>query len=117
MGYCSQTMLVIDKDLVPHFMVATSGCPKTQAFCFQDSDVFEQDYNGEGAMLFYWTRVKWIEGYNEIDLIEKFLADCEYEGTRTSLKFRFIRIGEDYDDIVDRGDCFWDIEVQRTINF
>jgi len=120
MGYRSQVLLVIDKDLVSHFMVATSASPKAQALCFQEADIFQEDYDGAGSMLFYWSEIKWYANqYSEIDIIERFVGDLESgESVEDSyVKFRFIKIGEEYDDITDTGNGFWDIGINREINF
>jgi hypothetical protein len=124
MGYRSQVMLAIEKDLVPHFMAATSVNPKVQALCFQDHDVFQEDYRDEGAMLFYWSSIKWYDspGGDVITIIEKFIDDCDgdrlsVEGERPSDLFRFIRLGEDGNDVEDKGGGFWHIDIQREISF
>ena len=121
MGYRSQVLLVIKKDLVPHFMAATSASPKAQALCFQEADIFQEDYDGEGAMLFYWSEIKWYTElqYDEIDVIERFVDDCDSGASveDSYVKFRFIKIGEEYDDITDTGNGFWDIGINREINF
>ena len=61
----------------------------------------------------YWDYVKWYDGYECVDFIESFLADCIPEED-----YRLVRIGEDNDDVEERGD-YWDAEiyVQRTISW
>ena len=61
----------------------------------------------------YWQYVKWYEGYECVDFIESFLADCIPEED-----YRFVRIGEESDDVEERGE-YWDAEIyiQRAISW
>ena len=71
-----------------------------------------------GHEAWYWDYLKWYTDdpvhFPEVDFIEKLLAELAYED------FRFIRIGEDYDDTEMRGG-FWenpfDMELGRYIGF
>ena len=66
----------------------------------------------------YWDYLKWYTDdpvyFPEVDFIEKLISELPYED------FRFIRIGEDYDDTEMRGG-FWenpfDMELGRYISF
>ena len=76
----------------------------------------KDEKSGEEA--WYWDSLKWYtddpEHFPEVDFIEKLLAELAYED------FRFIRIGEDYEDTEMRGG-FWenpfDMELERYISF
>ncbi|MBD5626229.1 MAG: hypothetical protein HDQ90_01800 [Desulfovibrio sp.] len=71
-----------------------------------------------GQEAWYWDYLKWYTDdpvyFPEVDFIEKLLAELSNED------FRFIRIGEDCDDIEMRG-SFWknpfDMELGRYISF
>lgn len=65
-----------------------------------------------------WEYLKWYrdepEYYPEVDFIDKLMAELEEED------FRFIRIGEDYDDTEVRGlfcENPFDLELGRSISF
>ncbi len=61
----------------------------------------------------YWEYVKWYEGYECVDFIENFLSECIPEDD-----YRFIRIGEESDDVEERGEFFdADIYVTRSISW
>lgn len=72
--------------------------------------------NGHEA--WYWDYPKWYTDapvdFPEVDFIEQLMAELEDED------FRFLRVGEDYDDTEVRG-CFWenpfDMELLRGISF
>ncbi|WP_165075992.1 MULTISPECIES: hypothetical protein [unclassified Desulfovibrio] len=71
-----------------------------------------------GHEAWYWDYLKWYDDdpahFPEVDFIEKLMSELPYED------FRFIRIGEDYDDTELRGG-FWenpfDMELGRYISF
>lgn len=70
------------------------------------------------SALWYWDYLKWYTDdpvhYTEVDFIEQLISGLPYGD------FRFIRIGEDYDDTEVRGG-FWenpfDMELGRYISF
>jgi hypothetical protein len=61
----------------------------------------------------YWDYVKWYDSYDCVGFIEDFLENCIPEED-----YKFVRIGEESDDISERGE-YWDadIHVQRTISW
>ena len=123
MGYRSQVLLAIGKELTPFLLLATSRCKDAEELVFKDHDTFDKDYY-EG-WLFRWDDIKWYDSYEEIAVLEKFIADAcndEYEmGTRDGKKqyssefIKFVRLGEDTNDVEMLGDGFWDIYVTRSI--
>ena len=61
----------------------------------------------------YWDYVKWYEGYECVDFIETFLTDCIPEED-----FRFVRVGEETDDVEERGEYYdSDIHIHRSISW
>lgn len=66
-----------------------------------------------GAEVFYWENIKWYHEFEEVRLVVKcieYLDDDDY---------RFIRIGEDVDDIVCAGSFYDDpfaMDLSRRIN-
>ena len=71
-----------------------------------------------GQEAWYWDSLKWYTDdpvhFPDVDFIEKLLSEMPYGD------YRFIRIGEDYDDTEMRG-AFWEsslsMEVVKYINF
>ena len=130
MGYHSQVVLAVSKELQPYFLAALASSPNATSLVFKETDHFDEDAYNNGAMLMNWNSIKWYDSYEEINAIEKFLCECEsesLEGWDTERDeehgyayqhFPFVRIGEDYDDIVDRGEhCYDDIQISREIQF
>jgi len=125
MGYRSQVVLAIGKELTPFLLLATSRCKQAEALVFKDHDLFDRDYF-EGWLL-RWDDIKWCDSYEGINAIEKFMhAACsdEYEIMKKDGKkqysseyIRFVRVGEESTDIETHGDGFWDIYPHTSINY
>jgi len=122
MGYRSQVVLAIGEALIPQFMVTMAKCPEARAMCFGDADQ-TRDFQGEkGSLFFEWDHIKWYAGYEEVQAIEDFLNWAEdklkIDGKEIDgdEHFRFVRIGEEYDDIETRGWGF-DIHPVRSIEY
>ena len=126
MGYRSEVVLVVGKEVMPQFMVTMAKSPDARALCFAEATRHE-DYEEKGNMLFAWDCIKWYDSYEEIRAIEDFLDWCDSEdvpsqdakGERVDGDecYRFVRIGEEVEDIEERGSGFWDVGVRRSIEF
>ena len=127
MGYRSQVVLAISKQLRPAFMAALAPNKDATALVFNDHDTLDLDYGGDGSLLAVWDSIKWYSGAadNVIDLIDKFVDDAgcdtwgfdENESSGSSDHFRFVKVGEESDDITVRGEGFWDIYPSTMINY
>ena len=132
MGYRSQAVLVVGKEVMPQFLATMAKSPEARRLCWSDHDKMMKDYDGEGNILFAWSYIKWYEGYEPVDAISDFMDWCDGEDVPIGEKdeegkdktdhatefFKFIRIGEEMDDNEQRGDAFWgDICINRSIEF
>ena len=124
MGYRSDVVLAIGKELTPFLLLATSRCKQAEELVFKHHDLFDRDYY-EGWLL-RWESIKWYEGYEDIDAIQKFVDEAcadeykiEEDGKeRNSSEYiKFVRVGEDSSDVEMQGEGFWDIYVSRLIEF
>ena len=61
---------------------------------------------------FFWSSIKWYEGYDDIDMIEAFINNIPESD------FYFLRIGEEENDNEIRGE-FWesDMYINRNISY
>ena len=126
MGYRSQVVLAIAKEIQPHFMVALGACPAATSLVFNDADRFDKDYyqDGSGHWLIQWSDLKWYDSYEEIKTLQNFVEaaneDClelgEDDG-ESSDYIKFVRVGEDSDDIEHRGFGFDEVAAQTSISF
>ena len=119
MGYRSDVAIAIHKDLQGEFLTFLNT-EELMAQIFGDMSDFEldKDYQGEGHWLFTANSIKWYttwDDYADIQMFEKFM-DAMGEKFDHSAQYRFIRIGEENDDMEYRGE-WWDsnIFVKREI--
>ena len=133
MGYRSQVVLAISKQLRPAFMAALAPNKEATALVFNHHDTLDLDYGGDESLLVVWDGIKWYSGMGDkvIDLIDKFVDDAgcdtwEFENdpedlhgpeSASSEHFRFVKVGEESDDIECRGEGFWDIYPHTSISY
>jgi len=127
MGYRSQVVLAISKELIPFLMLATSKNKEAEALVFQHADKFDRNYEGEKSWLLMWDGIKWYESYPAVDAIEKFVTEAECDeynitdddGNKvlSSDLIRFVRVGEDNGDIEVRGSGYLDITPVTYIEY
>ena len=115
MGYRSEVVLAVNKEIMPEFLAHLATNAEAKTLVFSDHCHLDQDYCGEGHLLVNWTSIKWYEGHPDVDVIEKFTCEMDQDIDRGEL-FRFVRVGEDYEDIEQRGYGF-DIFVNRSIDY
>ena len=126
MGYRSQVVLAISKELVPFLLLATSKCKETEELVFKYGNL-DRNYENDKSWLLVWEDIKWYEGYSDIDAIEKFLDDAESgewkitddDGNEVHSEelFRFARVGEEHGDVDVRGSGYWDITPVTYIQY
>ena len=61
----------------------------------------------KGDLFIEMSGVKWYESYESVSIIDKFIADTIDEENGYEY-VRFVRIGEEYEDVVQCGDYDWD---------
>jgi len=126
MGYRSQVVMAISKELVPFLLLATSKCKETEELVFKYGNL-SRDYENDKSWLLVWDSIKWYEGYADIDAIENFMTDAESgdwvitnddgEDVHSEELFRFVRVGEEFGDIDVRGSGYWDITPVTSIQY
>jgi len=131
MGYRSEVVLAIDAKLVPAFMSVFAQCKATQMLCTQECDELETNYDGKGNWFMRWSGIKWYESYPEIAMLSSFIEalNCDdlsefgvealedHSGEEYAELFKFVRLGEDNDDIEVMGYCFESIGISRSIHY
>ena len=133
MGYRSEVVLAVKPQLAPAFMALTAKHPEVLELC-NDADRFTSGYESEGDWFMHWRNVKWYNSFTEIEIVNKFIHALEMEDLTEygvpdppvdekgkemdwSECFRFIKIGEEMDDVQYAGSGFWNIGVSRHIDF
>ena len=116
MGYRSEVVLAVHKQVMGKFLQLIGTNDEMKALCFSHSDEARENYNGDGNFLFRWSSIKWYEGYAGVDAVNEFMEWCheneiedknfpEDRQPSGDEFFRFVRVGEDQDDIVQDGYC------------
>jgi len=126
MGYRSQVVLAISKELIPFLLLAISQNKEAEELVFKYGNL-ERNYENDKSWLMVWDSIKWYEGYSDIDAIEKFLDDAEHgdwkitddDGNEVHSEelFRFARVGEEHGDVDVRGSGYWDITPVTSIQY
>ena len=102
--------------------MAVTANPNALSFCFSETDTLIQDYEEEGAILFYWSWIKWYPDYCAVEDIECFLRKVE-NGEFDEMvpdaheHYRFVRVGEEVDDNETQGYGFQDVLISREVNW
>ena len=117
MGYRSKIAIAIHKDVIGEFLTFLKTTEIMHEIFGKHGFTLDKDFKGDGHWLFTEDDIKWYtdlpENYPEVDAFEKFFAfmDEEHEDM-----YRFVRIGEQHDDIETRGDWYdSDLWVKREI--
>ena len=121
MGYRSEVVLVVDKRIEGMLMHVFTSCPAAHELCQEHADTRS---DREDAILFHWNGIKWYESYAGVQAVKKFmdkLDECdniEIDGEKIDPceMYRFVRTGEESEDIVCRGYGFEDIYPYSSIN-
>ena len=119
MGYRSDIAIAIHKDVIGEFLTFLKTTKVMHEIFGCNGFTLDKDFQGKGHWLFTESQIKWYtqleEHYPEVDAFDKFF-DLMDEDEKTEDKYRFVRIGEENEDIEERGD--WhdsDLHVQRKI--
>ncbi len=120
MGYYSEVALCIPnetyKTMMEHLAKENAETQVEVKSLLADAEKTEKD----GAVMYYWSWVKWYSSYPCVGFITKFLESVESDELEEKLEYRLITIGESLDDNNDSGD-FWEtpfnLDIVRCISF
>ena len=128
MGYRSQVVLAISPEAAPAFLALCAKHPEVMELC-QNADDFTSGYEQPGDYFMHWSSIKWYDAYPEIDALYAFVCaleeddfteygeDSDPDGMQWHECFKYIRIGEDWEDYDQRGYGFPDIMSYRSLSF
>ena len=98
MGYRSEVAFAIHPDKVAEFLAVLSASEAALDLCRGSDNGIQTDIFMKGDMFIEISGIKWYDSYEEVEIIDKFIADTIDEGDGWDM-VRFIRVGEDHDDI------------------
>ena len=126
MDYRSQVVLAISKHLTPLFTLKVTQNKAAESLVFSDTDTFDRYYGVDKSWLLTWDSIKWYASYEDVQALESFIEEAcgdEYkfevdeEAQASSEHIRFVRVGEESDDIEVSGDGYWDIYPSTSITY
>ena len=128
MGYRSVVALAVSKKMMPHFLGHLSQCEDAAyKFVFMETDKKIEDYDGDGTTMFLWEHIKWYDSYPEVRAITDFVSmntdylysvSKDFDDHSYAEHFRFVRMGEDNEDIEEEGWlCSDEIGINRALSF
>jgi hypothetical protein len=112
MGYRSQVVLAIGPERIGHLLTMLSA--NKEAFqMFQEGLVGgKKDYIQKGDLLLVWNDIKWYTSYDCVGVFAEFIDSC-LDGDEE--QFRFVRVGEEPDDIKILGEYSYDVYPSTDI--
>jgi hypothetical protein len=118
MGYRSDVAIAIHKDLQGDFLTFLKTTELMHEIFGDDFFDLDKDYQSEGHWLFTANDIKWYtpsSNYKHIQVFEDFMDAMDKKSPHEA-QYRFLRIGEEIEDIEYRGD-WWESElyVKREI--
>lgn len=121
MGYRSTAILAVSKEARPYLMHFLGKEPEAMSMCFgPDADRTENFQGLEGSVMFRFDGIKWYDSFPDIQALEAFMEhmgsesieDAEGNQLDGDECFRFVRTGEEYDDIEQRG---WAFDIYPSV--
>ena len=112
MGYRSQVVLAVSKEVMPQFLTTLAKSPEAKELCLVHVDKKIDNYDERGGFLFMWDHIKWYDSYECVEALIDFMDWCDSENDED---YRFVRTGEEMDDNEERGYGFTDIYISRSI--
>ena len=106
MGYRSEVAFAVHPDKVSEFLAVLSTSQGALDLCRWDNGM-KSDVFTKGDLFIHMDGVKWYEGYKGVDAIDEFIRKVIEDDDQPD-KVRFLRVGEDREDIVECGDYMWD---------
>ncbi len=110
MGYYSEVGLCLNKASHDKML----ACLKEQNEDIQseiqelllDAERYQaHDKDNQETTLYHWSWLKWYTSYNEVKFMEDFLKSLT-DDDDSPLQYRFVRIGEEYEDIEVHGSYY-----------
>ena len=131
MGYRSVVALAVSEKMMPHFLGHLSQCDDAAyKLVFMEADKKIEDYDGHGTTMFLWESIKWYDSYPEVRAITDFVSMStdylssicedveEFQRGNYGEHFRFVRMGENNEDVEEEGWlCCDDISIRREVSF
>jgi hypothetical protein len=112
MGYRSQVVLAIGPERIGHLLTMLSTNEKAFQMFQEGLLKGQKDYMQKGDLLLVWNHIKWYTSYDCVGVFAEFIDSCLDEDEE---QFRFVRVGEEPDDIKILGEYSYDVYPSTDI--
>jgi len=110
MGYRSEVVFAIHPDKVSDFLAVLSGCQEAYDLCRANNGM-KTDMFEKGDLFVAMNGIKWYDGYKDVDTIDEFIRKVIEDDDEPD-KVRFLRVGEDREDIQECGEyAYGDLNI------
>ena len=94
MGYYSQVKLCLKKDAYEDLRERLLK-NEIYDYMFDEGFFYLTELEDDNIVICTWNEIKWYSTYKEIKIIEDYLTELDDK----KIEYRFIRVGEEYNDI------------------
>ncbi len=110
MGYYNDVVLAVAPEATDSFYALLSTDESLFSMVRAGSDNFDTSQFRKGDLLIQWYDVKWNDGFSEVAKLHKWMEAQAPEN------YRFLRVGEEKNDIEEHGDYAWDfLEISKPL--
>jgi hypothetical protein len=113
MGYRSQVVMAVSPRVLGDLLTALSANKKAFQLFQLGLEEGRKNYEEDGDVLLVWPYIKWYVGYGDVDVFDDFLHRMDEEEKHD--EYRFVRVGEEPDDIMTAGCYACDIYPSTSI--
>tara|TARA_R110000824_G_scaffold46748_6_gene133967 strand:- start:569 stop:910 length:342 start_codon:yes stop_codon:yes gene_type:complete len=113
MGYRSQVVLAIGPEKVGHLLTMLSANEDAFQLFQRGLKEGKKDYEEKGDLLLVWNDIKWYTSYDDVGTFAEFIDSCMDDEEQ----FRFVRVGEEPDDIKILGEYSYGVYPSTDIIF
>ena len=115
MGYRSQVVMAVSPRKLGDLLTVLASNQQAFELFQQGLADGEKDYSEKGDVLLVWNHIKWYESFTCVGLFKSFMQDLA--DSDDDEEYRFVRVGENHDDIDAAGDYCCDIQPSTSITY
>jgi hypothetical protein len=113
MGYRSQVVMAVSPRKLGDLLTAVAINKEAFELFQHGLEEGKKNYQEEGDVLLVWSYIKWYSSFDCVGAFDKFIEIMIDEGHDE--EYRFVRVGEEADDIFCVGDYALDIYPSTSI--